>query len=299
MSEENEPVDTSCCASYGIAEIDDIKLMDCDGCDLVRYCSDDCRELHRSEHEEDCKKRAAELRDELLFKQPEDSYLGDCPICSLPLPLNVKSFISYECCSKIICKGCVTTIFLRGDGFINDMSCPFCRTVTRTHEDSDKQRMKRIEANDPAALCQEGITQYIKENYSRAFEYLTKAAELGDVRAHSHLALLYQEGKGVQKDVGKMIYHAEEAAIAGHPDARYLIGEHEYNNYNLERAVKHFIISAKQGHDASMKTLMDFFKRRFVSKDDLAVALRAHKAAVDATKSPQRELEEKISNFSG
>ena len=301
MSEENEPVDTSCCASYGIAEIDDIKLMDCDGCDLVRYCSDDCRELHRSEHEEDCKKRAAELRDELLFKQPEDSYLGDCPICSLPLPLDTKRFISYECCSKIICKGCVTTIFLRGDGFINDMnmSCPFCRTVARTHEESNKLRMKRVEANDPAALCQEGITQYIKENYSRAFEYLTKAAELGDARGHFRLACLYQEGKGVQKDVGKMIYHAEEAAIAGHPDARYLIGEHEYNNYNLERAVKHFIISAKQGHDASMKTLMDFFKRRFVSKDDLAVALRAHKAAVDATKSPQRELEEKISNFSG
>ena len=37
MSEENEAVDTSCCASCGIAEIDDIKLKDCDGCDLVKY----------------------------------------------------------------------------------------------------------------------------------------------------------------------------------------------------------------------------------------------------------------------
>ena len=286
------------CASCGIAEIDDVKLVPCDGCDLVRYCSDDCRNNHQPEHQEVCKKRAAELRDELLFKQPESSCLGDCPICCIPLPFDMDRFISYECCSKIICKGCVTTIFLRGDGFINDMSCPFCRTVARTHEESDKLRMKRVQANDPAALCQEGIRQYIKENYSRAFEYITKAAELGDTRAHFRLACLYHEGKGVQKDEGKMIYHLEEAAIAGHPDARYLLGDHEYKNDNLDRAVKHFIIAASQGEDESIKMLMKAFKQGHVSKDDLAVALRAHKAAVDATKSPERELEKIITSSS-
>ena len=35
--EESEAVVTcSCCASCGIAEIDDIKLKDCDDCDLVK-----------------------------------------------------------------------------------------------------------------------------------------------------------------------------------------------------------------------------------------------------------------------
>ena len=53
---DDEPVEISCCAACGIAEIDDIELKECDGCDLVRYCSDDCREDHKSEHEEDCKK---------------------------------------------------------------------------------------------------------------------------------------------------------------------------------------------------------------------------------------------------
>ena len=33
----------------------------------------------------------------------------------------------------------------------------------------------------------------------------------------------------------------------------------------------------------------DFSKAGYVSKDDFAVALRGHQAAVDATKSPQRE----------
>ena len=72
--EKNEVVNncsSSCCASCGIAEIDDIKLKHCDGCDLVKYCSDACQRDQKSEHEEECKKRAAELRDELLFKQPE------------------------------------------------------------------------------------------------------------------------------------------------------------------------------------------------------------------------------------
>ena len=64
---------STCCASCGIAEIDDIKLKDCDGCDLVKYCSDKCKEDHRPQHEEACTDRAAELRDELLFKQPESS----------------------------------------------------------------------------------------------------------------------------------------------------------------------------------------------------------------------------------
>jgi len=34
------------------------------------------------------------------------------------------------------------------------------------------------------------------------------------------------------------------------------------------------------------------FKEGYASKDDLAAALRAHQAAVDATKSPQRDAAE-------
>ena len=57
---------------------------------------------------------------------------------------------------------------------------------------------------------------------------------------------------------------------------------------NTERAVKHWVVAATQGED-SMKALMKAFKEGHISKEDLAVALRAHYAAVSATKSPQRE----------
>lgn len=40
------------CASCGIAAVDDVKLKDCNGgCDLVKYCGDDCQENHREQHD--------------------------------------------------------------------------------------------------------------------------------------------------------------------------------------------------------------------------------------------------------
>jgi len=293
MSEDIE-ADTSCCASCGISEIDDIKLVPCDDCDLVKYCSEDCQKDHTSRHLLDCKKRAAELRDGLLFKQPESTHRGDCPICMLPLPLDTATYAMYTCCSKIVCTGCDFANEKREIEMRIVQTCPFCRKeLPDTDEECDKQRMKRIEANDPVAIRFEGFEQCKKGNYIGALDYLTKAAELGDAEAHYKLSILYELGQGVEKDFGKEIYHLEEAAIGGDPEARYHLGAYEWNNKNnAERAVKHWIISATQGHDDSIKMLMKVFREGFVSKDDLAAALRAHQAAVNTTKSPQREAAE-------
>ena len=267
MSEENEAVDTSCCASCGIAEIDDIKLKDCDGCDLVRYCSDACQRDHISRHLLACRKRAAELRDEILFKQPEESHLGDCPICLIPLPLDMSKFFSYQCCSKIICNGCVVANHKREVEARREQSCPFCREPSLiTEEEADKLLKKRIEANDPVAICKWGVEQYNKGDYHKAFECYAKAAELGDVDARDKLACMYGFGEGVEKDKEKYIHHLEEAAIGGHPEARYALGFNEAEKGNLERAVKHWIIGATQGDDQSIKELLNVFKEGYLEK---------------------------------
>eukprot|EP00984_Skeletonema_dohrnii_P018061 scaffold8348_cov78-Skeletonema_dohrnii-CCMP3373.AAC.1 len=292
MSDGNA-VDKLCCASCGIEEVDDIKLKECADCDHVRYCSDGCQREHKLQHEEACKKRATELRDELLFKQPESSHRGDCPICMIPLHLDVTESPMAMCCSKTICNGCNYANQKREIQGKLQHTCPFCREpLPTTDEGCDKQRMKRIEANDPAAMYQEGVKQDGKGDYSSAFEYYTKAAQLGDAEAHYQLSILYHHGHGIEKDLGKATHHREEAAIGGHPSARYNLGVLEWNNNNAERAVKHFIIAATQGHDKSIKYLMEIFKGGLVSKDELAAALRAHQAAVDATKSPQRKAAE-------
>ena len=296
--EESEAVETlSCCASCGIAKakVDDIQLVPCDDCDLVRYCSDECRAQHKSTHEEECKKRTAELRDELLFKQPESSHLGDCPICCLPLPPDdpAKTTVAM-CCSKTVCNGCRHASDMRQFEQRLEGTCPFCRdSLPNNDEDGDQRRMKRIEANDPVAIFHEGGEQYQKGNYSKAYEYWAKAAALGDAWSHNRLAHLYHNGEVVEKDEGKAIYHWEEAAIGGHPEARYNLGCMEWNNGNDERAVNHWIIAATHGYDDSIKALMRGFKYGYVEKEELAAALRAHQAAVDATKSPMRKEAEK------
>ena len=209
MSGNNVEADTLCCAC-GFAEVDEVKLKECADCDLVKYCSDECQENHKSQHEEACKKRAAELRDELLFKQPESTNRGDCPICCLPLPLDLDKSTTMVCCSKVICDGCDHAIDLRE----YEERCPFCRApLPSTDQECDKYRRERIEANDPVAMYEEGVVQYEKEDYSSAFEYYTRAAELGHVEAHYLISTLYQLGHGLEKDRGKEIYHLEELLL--------------------------------------------------------------------------------------
>ena len=76
-------------------------LKTCTACKLVKYCNRECQIAHRPLHKKACKKRAAELRDEALFKEPPPR--DDCPICFLPLPLEAGESTFKSCCGKIIC----------------------------------------------------------------------------------------------------------------------------------------------------------------------------------------------------
>ena len=288
-----EKGDICCCASCGIAEVDDIKLKDCDACDLVRYCSDKCQQDHRPQHEAMCKERAA--KDEILFRQPESSHFGDCQICLLPISLDTDNSFMMSCCSKLVCNGCLYANMRREFEGRLQHACPFCRQPQpKTQAEADRNEMRRIEANDPVAMQQLGSKRYREGDYGSAFTFYTKAAELGDVDAHCQLSTMYRKGEGVEKDEEKETYHLEEAAIGGHPLARYNLANNEWRNNNrIERAVKHYIIAANLGDDRSIKQLKECYAHGLVSKEDFAAALRAHQATVDATESPQREASAK------
>jgi hypothetical protein len=184
------------CASCGIAEGDDIKLKKCTACHLVRYCSVKCQKEHRKQHKKECKKRAAELKDEILFKQPESSHLGDCPICCLPHPIDLSKSMLYPCCSKYICKGCSFANEMREYEEKLQPKCPFCRKdKPKSEDESDELLMKRVEVNDPVVMRHFGAKRYTERYYEAACEYLTTAADLGDVDAHYQLSILYMMGK--------------------------------------------------------------------------------------------------------
>ena len=283
-----------CCANCGAAEVDDVKLEECTDCDLVKYCSNKCREEHRElQFYLILVSLCALLRDRKLFTQPDESHLGECPICFLPMLLGNKSMLS-SCCSKIICKGCVYANRKSGGGH----SCPFCREPQPKKGENHKRMKKRVKANDPVALRQMGGERYHEGGYYNAFKYLSKAADLGDSGAHYLLGLMYWKGQFVEKDVEKAVYHWEKAAIGGHPYARHNLGWYEERNGNMGRAVKHYIIAANLGMEESMKTLWAMFKEGYITKEDLDATLRSHQAAIDAMKSAQRDEAEASGAFS-
>ena len=236
-----------------------------------------------------CKERAAELRDEILFMQPQSSHFGDCPICFLPLSIDQNQSKSQSCCSKTICKGCAVASRVCQTEERQYPTCPFCRhPLPSSREESNKNMMKRAEANDPEATWRMGLKHHEKGDYGGAVRYWTKAAALGDADSHYNLSLMLLVGE-VEEDEEKQLYHLEEAAIRGHPNARYNLACHEKWNNRFDRAGKHHIIAANLGYDLSIQALKDFYKDGLVSKEDFAAALRGHQAAVDETKSQQRE----------
>ncbi len=287
MSESDKMMFCACC---GTAGGDDIKLKKCTACYLVRYCSVKCQKDHRPKHKKECKKRAAELQDEILFKEPESSCYGDCPICCLPMPIDPENNTLMSCCSKRICAGCNNANQKREIEGRLQQKCPFCRkTLPKTEEEINGRWMKRIEANDPSALCHMGTVRCYEGDYNSAFEYWTRAAALGDLEAHFQLSIMYGNGLGVEKDEKIQLHHLTVAAIGGHPNARYNLGCIEGENDRVDRAAKHWIIAAKLGQDHALGNVKSLYKAGLVSKDDFVAALHGYQAAVEAMKSSQRE----------
>ncbi len=280
------------CASCSIGAVDE----KC-ACNLVTYCSDDCPKKHRQQHDRECMKRMAEIRDRDLFEQPLKSHMGDCPICCLPLPLELdetKSCAFMPCCSKLICDGCDLANVKREVAAGLKPRCVFCR---ETKELSDKHKfyklvMKRVKKNDPVAMMKMGIERGCNGNHETALQYLTKAAELGDAEAQFRLADMYRTGRGVEKDMKKAVYHYEEAAIGGHFVARHNLGCLEWMKLRFDRAVKHLIIAANLGWHDSLKAIRELYAKGHASKEDYAAALRAYQTAVEEMKSAERDVAE-------
>ena len=296
-NDEGSAKDVMCCANCGKAGVDDIKLKNCTACKLVKYCSVECQKNHWKQHKKACKKRAAEIREDRLFRQPEGTHLGECPICCLPLPLhesekkmNPQCPIN-TCCSKRICGGCAHANYLHEREQGLEHKCPYCREpVFKTDEEQESDIKKRIKANDPVALCEMGSKYYVEGDHEGAVRYFKKAAGLGDIEAHFLLSGFYDRGEGVEKDMKKYVYHLEEAAIGGHPKARHNLGCKEVmESERMDRALKHFIIAAKLGHENALECVKGYFEVGAINKEVYEAALRGHQAAVDATKSTQRE----------
>ena len=274
------------CAACGKG---DDGLKTCTACKLVKYCDATCQKAHRPIHKKECKKRAAQLHDEALFKEPPPR--GECPICFLTMPPNEGDVTYKSCCGKMICNGCIVAACKED---IRQL-CPFCRSNTCASIEEYIERLKkRAEGDDAEAMYNLGYKYChgkmgLPQDYDKAMEFYLRAGELGCAAAYTNIAYAYSDGKGVERDVKKAKYYDELAAMGGEPEARHNLGSLENNAGNITRAVKHWMISAAAGYDDSLKEIREGFLNVDVTKDDFEKALRAHQASKDEMKSEQRE----------
>ena len=292
-------------ASSGIGSDSSMKLS---GGETMALCSVIEQMVLQYENE----KLSSSITDDELFRDPPPK--EDCPICMLPMPHSsglcgvAKTY--QICCGKVLCEACVVTEVLemmKGNTHMKDC-CAFCRAPLGVDVEYGKcqwlrqtmnQYQKRMDLNDAGAFCDLAM-MYLKgdrgfsQDLNEALKLLLRGADLGSISAHYSLSVIYYEGKVVKQDIKKAVYHLEIAAIGGHERARHNLGAVEEDKSNTKRAMKHFMIAAKAGFDASLKAVADGYKRGHVTKDEYAGVLRAHKDSQDEMKSEQRARAEVV-----
>jgi len=302
-----------CCADCGVAG--GINLKACKSCMSVKYCNVNCQKNHWPKHKQECKRRAAELHDEALFKDPPAK--EDCPICFIPMPerliacmtlapatissvpnyeytlaneelANMGTETYYSCCGKSICGGCMHSFRMSG----NDEKCPYCKaeTMGKTNEERFEELMKRVEANDAGAMYIMGSYYThgqldLQQDLAKGVEIWTQAAKLGSSQAHNHLGNMYHQ----RGDLKKAKFHYEAAAMAGHEVARFKLGYIEYKSGNVERAVKHWTIAASAGHHTAMHSLLGAFNHGLVRRESINSTLTAYNNSCAEMRSETRD----------
>eukprot|EP00979_Chaetoceros_neogracilis_P004017 scaffold695_cov279-Chaetoceros_neogracile.AAC.43 len=280
------------CAACGDSDDGGGNLKACTACNLVKYCNRSCQVAHRPAHKKACKKRVAELLDEKLFKQPPPN--EDCPICYLRLPIVLVQSMYQSCCGKMLCRGCVHAHAVAAADTEKE-KCVFCRSEATSSEEEHIERMKkRAEANDAQAMSNLGSYYRfgmigLRQDHAKALDFYHKSAELGNNIAHFALYVCYQTEDIVEKDTRKATHHGQLGAIAGNVHARYNLGCDEHIAGNVDRAYKHWMISANDGCDLSMKAVQEGYKNGFVTKDDYAKTTRAYGNSIDEMKSDDRD----------
>ena len=280
----------STCANCGKGEEDGIKLKSCNACKMVKYCSRDCQIAHRPQHKKECKKRAKELHEIELFKQPPHLE-EDCPICFLRMPILGSGSVYMNCCGKVICRGCTHAVqSSRGPSL-----CPFCRTPA-PDTDEEVTELEKCRAGDGDAEAINNIGNYYcnglygyPQNQAKALELWHRSSKLGFNRAYFNIAHSYKFGRGVEVDPKKAIHYYELAAMRGHASSRNELGIFEAEVGNIDRALKHYMIAATGGDFNAMKNIKALYMAGDATKTDFERALRSYQSYLDDIKSTQRD----------
>ena len=93
----------------------------------------------------------------------------------------------------------------------------------------------------------------------------------------------------MERDGKKANHYYELAAVRGNAVARFNLGDGEARTGNWVRGLKHWMISAGDGYNDSVKNIQQLYMDGDATKEDYSKALQTYQAYIDEIKSDQRD----------
>ena len=135
----------------------------------------------------------------------------------------------------------------------------------------------------------------VEQDEEKTFEELVESANLGSRDACFVLWQYYDEESNDEHDVNLAKYWCQLAAVRGCSASRTRLANFDLKARDRESAVRHLMISCRQGNDDGLKLLGRLYREGLkrkdpcVTKDQYAEALRIHKKFSDSMTSDSRE----------
>jgi len=103
----------------------------------------------------------------------------------------------------------------------------------------------------PESVYQKGV-ECLRTDPKKAIEYLKEASDLGHIPAMRDLGLMYLQGNGVEKDLGKAYSYISVASKEMDPESIYILATMYEKGMGVERdlyeSLKLFAFSANMNH---------------------------------------------------
>ncbi|MCR5575564.1 MAG: protein kinase [Oscillospiraceae bacterium] len=146
------------------------------------------------------------------------------------------------------------------------------------------------EAENAAALFQEGEKYYyglgVAQDYAKALEWYTKAADAGNADAMNNIGFLYENGYGVEQDYAKALEWYRKAADAGSVGAMTNIGFLYERGYGIEqnyaKAMEWYTRAANIGDTLAITNIGFLYERGYGIEQNYAKAMEWYTRAADA-----------------
>ncbi|MDA7916336.1 hypothetical protein N9B94_03790 [Verrucomicrobia bacterium] len=117
-----------------------------------------------------------------------------------------------------------------------------------------KAKTGDLDAQFQIGLIYSKGSQGVKQDYRTALQWLTTAADAGQVAAQRALGLLFLHGRGVSKNLTLSVQRFGQAALSGDTESQYLLGTIYEKGDDLESA-RWYRMAADKGHAPSQNAL--------------------------------------------